>query len=78
MSVVIVITFLTRLPSVIYKLPELSKRINCGEYIVADDAADPSPVEEAVPVPTTVLITPVDASTLRMRLLDKSEIYKLP
>ena len=40
-------------------------------------ADDPSPVDEAVPVPTTVVITPVDASTLRMRLLLLSVMYML-
>ena len=34
-------------------------------------------LDEAVPVPTTVVITPVDASTLRMRLLLVSVMYML-
>ncbi len=44
---------------------------------MAEDAAALSPVDEAVPVPTIVVITPVDASTLRMRLLLVSVMYML-
>ena len=78
-SVVTVITFLIRLPlaSVMYKLPALSKRAAAGPLIVAEVAADPSPVDEAVPVPAMVVITPVEASTLRTRLLSTSHMYTL-
>ena len=78
-SVVTVTTFLKRLPfcSVKYRLPELSNRLKPGALTVAEVAADPSPVDEAVPVPTTVVITPVDISTLRMRLLLLSHMYRL-
>ena len=79
-SVVTVITFLMRLPycSVIYKLPALSKRLKVGPFIDAAVAADPSPVDEPSPLPTIVVIRPVDMVTFLTRLFHLSLIYRLP
>ena len=72
-------TFLIRAPknSEIYWLPALSNRLEIGPLILAAVAADPSPVDEPVPVPATVVIKPVDKFTLRTRLLLRSVINKL-
>ena len=75
MSVDTVTTFLTLLPpplslnSEIYKLYELSKAQNIGAFTAALVAAEPSPDDEAEPVPATVDIIPVDIVTLRIRWL---------
>ena len=58
-----------------------------GEYILADVASPPSPLdgasagtgqESATPVPATVDIMPVLAVTFRMRPFPESEMYMFP
>ena len=48
-----------------------------GPLIVADDAAPPSPVELAVPVPAMVVMMPA-GSIRRTRLLDCSLTKRVP
>src|SRR2546430_5290208 len=67
------VTLRTLLPlnSAMNRLLLASTRTACGELIVADVPAPPSPVELPVPVPTHVEMFP-EVSTLRMRWLPES------
>ncbi len=69
-----------RLPpfSDIYKLPDPSNARSVGKFNVAEVAAEPSPVLLPVPVPAIVLMTPVEAVILRIRLPVASAMYKFP
>src|ERR1035441_6326372 len=57
------------------RLPKASKAMPSGFDRLALKAKPPSPAYAAVPFPTTVVMVPL-ASTLRMRLLHWSSIYR--
>ena len=56
-------------PSAMYTLPAASSATPVGLCSVANVACPPSPLNELVPVPAIVEITPVDLVTRRMRWL---------
>ena len=64
--------------SAINRLPAPSRNTLVGELSAALVAGPPSPPKLAVPSPATVVMMPVLAVTLRMRLLPLSAINKLP
>ena len=58
--------------------PAVSSDTDTGLFSVAPVAGAPSPVWLAVPSPAMVVMMPVAAVTLRMRLLPESTMYRLP
>ena len=54
------------------------ERRRTASSAVAAVAWPPSPENPAVPVPATVVMMPVPAATLRIRLLPESAMYRLP
>src|SRR5580692_8446185 len=58
--------------------PEVSTATQHGKYNDAEVAGPPSPENPRLPLPATVVMIPVIADTLRMRLLLVSAIKRLP
>ena len=56
----------------------MSRATPYGLFSVADEAGPPSPLNELVPIPTMVVMMPVDTVTLRMALLPDAAMYTLP
>ncbi len=60
-----------------YRFPEESTAMPVGWFRIALLAAPPSPLKPSEPLPTTVLILPLAASTMRMRASWRSVMYRL-
>src|ERR1017187_8909346 len=65
-------------PSVIYIFPALSKVRYLGLFRLAIWATPPSPAKFGWLLPTTVVIIPVPAATMRILWFIVSTIYKFP
>ena len=68
----------TRTPSPKYRLPTASTASRAGLLMFAAVAGPPSPEKPDVPVPATVVMTPVKASTRRTRWLLESPMKTFP
>jgi hypothetical protein len=64
--------------SAMNRLPAASTATPWGNQILALVAGPPSPEKIALPVPATVVITPVAVATLRTRLFNVSAMNRLP
>ena len=77
MPVLFTILIRPLLTSAIYIFPAASNFTSVGAFILDVVAATPSVPAPPVPVPATVEMKPVVASTLRIRLLPISAMYTL-
>ena len=64
--------------SEMYKLPSPSTTTEDGQLRVAANALPPSPPNPCTPLPTTVVMMPVDNNTVRILLFEVSAMYSTP